>query len=177
VARTLLWSPTLLVTTLGNPTVLEGSAAMRIGDICSRTVSRVGRHTNILDAARSMREEHVGDLVVVDDRGGKAVPVGVVTDRDIVVGILARDGEHLRVLEVGDVIQGTLVTATEDEDLSPVLRRMRSSGVRRVPVVDGEGALAGVLSIDDVVPALSKEIAEVAALVSGQAGREPERRP
>jgi CBS domain-containing protein len=150
---------------------------MRISEICTRTVSRVGRHTTVLDAARFMREDHVGDLVVVEERSGKLVPVGVITDRDIVVGILAMDGERVRTLEVGDVIQGTLVTATEDEDLASVLRRMRSFGVRRVPVVDGSGTLRGVLSIDDVLPALSDEIAELAALVSRQAEREPERRP
>jgi CBS domain-containing protein len=124
-----------------------------------------------------MREEHVGDLVVVDEREGRRVPVGVITDRDIVVGILAKDGEHAKHLDVGDVIGGTLVTATEDEDLKPVLRRMRSFGVRRVPVVDDTGGLTGILSIDDVIAALSDEIAEVAALVSRQASRESDRRP
>lgn len=150
---------------------------MRIGHICTRTVSRIERGTCIVDAARMMRDDHVGDVVVVEERGGKAVPIGVLTDRDIVVGVLAQDAEHLRSLEVGDVLLGPLVTATEDEDLEPVLRRMRSFGVRRVPVVDGEGALSGLLSIDDVLPAISNEVAEVAFLVSRQARRELERRP
>jgi len=151
---------------------------MRVGEICSRTVSHVDRDTSVLTAARRMREEHVGDLVVVAAQNRGLVPVGVLTDRDIVVGILAKDVDHIRSLTVGDVVAGgPLVTATEDEDLAPVLRRMRSFSVRRVPVVDGRGALVGVLSVDDVVPALADEIAEVAALVSRQPRREPERRP
>lgn len=150
---------------------------MRISEICSRTVHHVTRETSVLEAARRMREEHVGDLVVVDVRGGRNIPVGVLTDRDVVVGILAKDVEHVRSLDVGDVMGGPLVTASEDEDIAAVLRRMRSFGVRRVPVVDAGGVLTGVLSVDDVIPALSDEIAEVAALVSRQAQREPMRRP
>jgi CBS domain-containing protein len=150
---------------------------MNIGEICTRTVSRIDRKASLVDAARQMREEHVGDLVVVEQRGGRAIPVGVLTDRDIVVGVLAKDADHLRTLEAGDVVMGTLVTATEDEDLEPVLHRMRLFGVRRIPVVDGHGAVTGLLSIDDILPALSDEVAELAFLVSRQADREPKRRP
>lgn len=150
---------------------------MLVSEICSREVSDVRSGVSVLEAARRMREEHVGDLIVVEERDGRRVPIGVLTDRDIVVGILARDGEHLKMLDVGDLVAGTLVTATEDEDLKPVLKRMRSFNVRRVPVIDGDGTLTGVLSIDDVISALSDEIAEVASLVSRQASREPERRP
>lgn len=70
-----------------------------------------------------------------------------------------------------------LVTATGDEDLAAVPSRMRSFGVRRVPVVDARSAPPGILSIDDVVLALSRQLAEVAALVSWQSTREPEKRP
>lgn len=150
---------------------------MRVGEICVRTVSHVTRGTSVVEAARRMREEHVGDLVVVDASDGSPRPVGLLTDRDVVVGILASDADHLRSLDVGDVIGGTLVTASEDEDLAPVLKRMRSFGVRRVPVVDERGGLIGILSVDDVLPALSDELAELAALMSRQAQREPERRP
>jgi CBS domain-containing protein len=150
---------------------------MRVGEICSREVSHIGRTVSVIEAARRMRVEHVGDLVVVAERGGRAVPVGVLTDRDVVVGILAKDVDHLRSLDVGDVMDGTLVTASEDEDVAPVLRRMRSFGVRRVPVVDARGILVGILSLDDVIPALSDELAEIAALVSRQAHREHSRRP
>jgi predicted transcriptional regulator len=151
---------------------------MRVSEICSRNVSQVGRDVGILEAARRMREEHVGDLIVVEDHDGSTVPVGVLTDRDVVVGILAKDSDHVRTLDVGDVVEeGTLVSATEDEDVAPALRRMRSFGVRRLPVVDERGALSGVLSIDDVIAALADELAEVAALVSRQARRESARRP
>jgi CBS domain-containing protein len=152
---------------------------MRVSEICTRNVSYVRRDVGVLDAARRMREDHVGDLIVVDEREGGVAPVGVLTDRDVVVGVLARDSEHIGVLDVGDILdpEGPLVSATEDEDLGPVLHRMRSFGVRRLPVLDGRGLLAGVLSVDDAVAALANELAEVAALMSRQAGIESERRP
>ena len=151
---------------------------MRVSEICSRSVSYVRRDTAVLEAARRMREDHVGDLIVVDERhGDEVVPVGVLTDRDVVVGVLAQDAEHVQSLDVGDVIAPDLVSATEDEDLRPVLHRMRSFGVRRLPVVDERGVLTGVLSVDDVIAALVDELAEVAALVTRQATRESERRP
>jgi CBS domain-containing protein len=149
---------------------------MRVNEICSRAVSHVRRDVSILEAAHRMREEHVGDLIVVDEKEGRRFPVGMLTDRDMVVGILARDADHVRQLDVGDVMGSSLVTAYEEEDLAPVLRRMRTFGVRRLPVVDAEGSLTGVLSVDDVIPALSDEMADLAALVSSQAQREPDRR-
>lgn len=149
---------------------------MKVGEICSRNVSWVSRGVRVLDAARRMRMEHVGDLVVIDERDGRPTPVGVFTDRDVVVGILANDGEFLSALQVGDVIRedAPIITATEDEDLAPVLKRMRSFSVRRVPVIDDKGVLVGILSLDDAIAALSEEIAQVAALVTHQAQREAE---
>ena len=150
---------------------------MRVGDICSREVSHVLADVPILEASRRMRAEHVGDLVVVEERAGRRVPVGVLTDRDIVIAVLAKDVAHVTTLDVGDVVQGPLVTTREDEDLRPVLGRMRKFGVRRAPVVDDAGGLVGVLSIDDALVALVDEMAEVAALVSRQRHHERERRP
>jgi CBS domain-containing protein len=150
---------------------------MKVGQICSRDVSWVSRNAKVLDAARRMKAEHVGDLVVVDERDGAVRPAGILTDRDVVVGILADDGEFVSALLVGDVIRedAPVVTATEDEDLADVLKRMRSFGVRRMPVVDEEGALVGILSIDDAIAALAEEIDQIASLVSHQARREAER--
>jgi CBS domain-containing protein len=150
---------------------------MLVNEICTLQATHVGRDTRVVEAARVMREAHVGALVVVETRGNRLVPVGVLTDRDIVVGILAQDIEHLDVLDVGDVVADVVVTASEDEDVAPVLRRMREFGVRRAPVVDARGALIGILTADDVISALSDEIAEVASLVSQQSRREGDHRP
>jgi len=150
---------------------------MRVLEILTRHVASARRSDRLLDAIGTLRDEHVGAVVVVEERGGMRIPVGMLTDRDIVVGVFAKDVSHVKTLEVGDVMTSDLVTATSDEDVGDVLRRMRSFGVRRVPVVDAAGALEGILSIDDVVAGLSEELAEAASLVSRQREREPERRP
>lgn len=150
---------------------------MRVSEICTRKVSTVGPDFPVLEAARRMREAHVGDLVVVDEHATPRKPIGVLTDRDLVVALLARDVDHLHVVAVGDVISGPVITAGTDEDLGPVLHRMRTARVRRVPVVDANGALCGILSIDDVIPALAAELSEIASLVREQLGEEAERRP
>jgi CBS domain-containing protein len=150
---------------------------MRVVEVLTRHVAVARRNEPLLEAIQRMRDEHVGALVVVDDGGGARKPVGMLTDRDVVVGVLAKDGEHVGRLDVGDVMTADPVTATADEDIGEVLRRMRSFGVRRVPVVDAAGALEGIVSIDDVVVAISEELAEAAALVSRQREHEPERRP
>ncbi len=153
---------------------------MKVLEVLTRHVAVARRREPLLDAVRRMREEHVGALVVVDDAEEGASgrrPVGMLTDRDIVVGVFAKDSAHLATLDVGDVMTRELITATSDEDVGDVLRRMRSFGVRRVPIVNEAGTLEGVLSIDDAVAGLSEELAEIAALVARQRAREPERRP
>ena len=145
--------------------------------LLTRHVAIAYREESLVDAANRMREEHVGALVVVAVRDGVRVPVGMLTDRDIVVGAVAEAAPHLHALTVGDVMSTDLVTATADEDIFDVIRRMRSFGVRRVPVTNERGGLEGVVSIDDIVGALSQELAEAAELLSRQRYREPERRP
>jgi CBS domain-containing protein len=150
---------------------------MKARDLLTRHVAVARREDTLLEAAERMREEHVGVLIVVETRHAARIPVGILTDRDIVVAVVAKAAAHLGELRVGEVMSTDLVTATCDEDVLVVLKRMRSFAVRRVPVTNAEGALEGVLSIDDVVGAVSRELAEAAALLSRQRYREPSRRP
>jgi CBS domain-containing protein len=150
---------------------------MKARDLLTRHVAVAHREDTLLEAAQRMREEHVGALVVVEVREGVRVPVGVLTDRDIVVGVVAKAATHLGDVTVGDVMSTELVTATTEEDLFVIARRMRSYGVRRMPVTNERGALEGVLSVDDIVGGLSQELAEAATLLSWQRHREPARRP
>jgi CBS domain-containing protein len=145
-------------------------AAMTVGQICSRDVVVADRDDTIAEAARRIRTRHVGTLVVVDTRGGRPVPLGMLTDRDIVVSVLADDGEHIDVLRVGDVMCPRLVTARENENLTNALKRMRQHGVRRIPVVTDQGYLAGILAFDDLIDYMTQELEDVAGLI----GREQE---
>jgi len=145
---------------------------MTVGDICTRNVAVAPKTAMIVDAAKRMRTSHVGDLVVVENRNGRQVPIGIVTDRDIVISVVASDPAHIVYLLVGDVMSDDLVTAYEHEPLEVALKRMKESGVRRLPVVDAEGALIGILTLDDVLEYLTVQQSDLVALVAHEQRRE-----
>jgi len=148
---------------------------MKAGEICVRQVATIDPRASIVDAAKEMREHHVGDVIVVDRDDGRAVPLGIITDRDVVLSVVA-DERDPRALGVSDVMGPELVTAMEHEELADVLRRMRRHAVRRVPVVDAMGSLVGVLSVDDALAEMSDELADLTAISLDQMRREYGRR-
>ena len=142
---------------------------MTIGKLCNREVVYAARDATVQSAARLMRHYHVGTVVVVDETHGGRRPIGIVTDRDIVVEVCAVD-LNPNVITVGDIMAPELITVREDEELLQAVEVMRYKGVRRLPVVDSEGCLAGIVSIDDLLEALTEQMAEMARIL----GRERE---
>jgi len=137
---------------------------MNVGDICVHNVVTVLEHDELTTAARVMREQHVGYLVVVMQKVGETgfLPIGVLTDRDIVVSVVAQATDPAS-LQVGDLMSRHPVVIEQSAPLSKALQEMRRTGVRRLPVVDRGGLLVGILSLDDVVGTLSDELLDVAA--------------
>jgi len=144
---------------------------MNAGEICNREVIVAYRDTNLFDAAKLMRDHHVGSLVVVADRHPDRVPIGIVTDRDLIVAVIAK-GVDFRAIDVGDVMGRELFTVREEDSIVDVLRLMRERGVRRVPVITTNGALAGIVAIDDVLDIVAEEIGEVVHAIARERGRE-----
>lgn len=149
---------------------------MRVGEICNREVVVVGEEGSVTEAAKIMREYHVGDVVIVKTRYGKQVPVGILTDRDITLEIVAGNADP-EAVRVGDAMTFELTTVFEDDDLMHVIEVMRSHGIRRVPVVDADEALVGILTVDDIVDLLSEVMVDLAHLVDSQRRREARVRP
>jgi CBS domain-containing protein len=147
-----------------------------IGGICSRDVVFTTRDTTVSVAAKLMRQHHVGSIVVVEQmNGGKRLPLGIVTDRDIVVEVLA-PGLDAETITVGDIMATELVTAPESEGLLETMEIMRYKGVRRLPVVDGAGELIGIASIDDLLEVLAEELSELAKIVAREQAHEAQAR-
>lgn len=140
---------------------------MRIGEICTREVVYCGREASVLELAQLMRNHHVGDLVVAETRNGRLEALGIVTDRDLVVKVLA-EGVAAEALTAGDLMTRELVTGTEEESVHEAIERMRTEGVRRLPVVGTDGALVGVLSADDVTEFLAEELTGLAHVAPRQ---------
>lgn len=144
---------------------------MAIGEICNREVAFAERETTINAAAKLMRHYHVGSLVIVDDLAGKRVPVGIVTDRDLVVEVEAMDLDP-KVITVGDIMTNELITVPESQGVLETMEVMRFKGVRRLPVVDSEGRLAGIVTIDDLLEVLAEELTDLTRIISKEQARE-----
>jgi CBS domain-containing protein len=148
---------------------------MAIGEICSREVVLTRRDMSVRAAAELMREYHVGALVVVDEIGGTRVPVGILTDRDIAVGIVAK-GLDPDGLKAEEVMTPDPVTVRESNGVAETIELMRAKGVRRVPVVDSRGGLVGIVTADDFLDLLAEEMSALARMVSREQRREVETR-
>lgn len=141
---------------------------MNAGSVCKRGVITVAPTDDLIEAAHVMREKHVGYLIVSEQ-----VPahhrrvVGVLTDRDIVVAVLAQEVDA-RALKVGDVMTRDPLIIEEGQSLEAVLCHMREAGVRRVPVVDRAGTLTGVLSIDDVLELIAEQLINIAGSIRNE---------
>jgi len=145
---------------------------MAIGEICSRETVFTTRETTVATAARLMRHHHVGTLVVVEEmNGGRRVPVGIVTDRDVVVEVMAT-GLDPNAITVGDIMGQELVTARESEGVLETMQIMRYKGVRRLPIVDKDGQLVGIVSFDDLLEVLAEQIGELSKIVAREQARE-----
>lgn len=144
---------------------------MPIGEICNREVVIVQRDTTVTEAARLMREHHVGALVVVKEVSGKRKPVGLVTDRDLVVEVLATQLDAAAIT-VGDIMLQELDSVTEGSGVFEAIQFMRAKAVRRLPVVDGQGVLVGIVALDDLLALLAEELSDLSALVSREQEKE-----
>jgi len=137
---------------------------MGVGSLCTHRVITVDRGIDVAAAAGVMRDNHIGYLIVTDAGTGGAAPIGVLTDRDIVVKVLAKNVDA-HSLTVGDVMTPEPLTAAIDDSLGETLHRMRAMGVRRVPVVGPRGQITGVLSLDDVIDHLVGQLADVSGSI------------
>src|SRR5512141_1931510 len=107
---------------------------MNIGEICSRAVAVAESGTSVVQAAKTMRDHHIGALVVVEGGDGARVPIGIVTDRDMVVEVVAADVDY-RTLSVGDIMSERPAGIMETAGVFEAIAQMRSGGVRRLVVV------------------------------------------
>jgi len=149
---------------------------MRVSEYCNREVVVLEQDESVTEAARIMREYHVGDVVVVRTQQGRNFPVGILTDRDIALEIVAKSADPQNV-SARDAMSYELVTVNEDDDLMHAIEVMRDKGIRRLPVIDLDEALVGILTIDDVLDLLSEVFVDIVHLFDRQRRREARTRP
>jgi CBS domain-containing protein len=148
---------------------------MAIGELCSREVVFVSKSESAADAARLMRQHHIGAVVVAERKGERLVPAGMITDRDIAVGVVAL-GLDPEKTPVEAAMRAGLVCVQESEGVGRAVELMRAHGVRRLPVVDASGSLIGLVAADDLLDLFAVEISGLAGMLVRGTRREREER-
>jgi CBS domain-containing protein len=136
---------------------MKGECGMPVGECCSIGVVCCEADASIPEVARLMRKHHVGDVVVVEFKDDARYPIGILTDRDIVIETIALELD-VNLFTASDFMSAPLVTVDEDADFIDTLRLMRTHKIRRIPVITGSGSLYGIVSIDDIINLLTMEL-------------------
>lgn len=149
---------------------------MKVRDFCNAQVVTVEPQASLREAALLMRNGHVGALVVVERKGGVERPVGLLTDRDIVVAVIAVPGARPEGIRAVDAMSQPLVAVREDDNVFEAVEIMQQKAVRRLPVLGADGALRGIVTADDVLRVLSAELGNLAEMLRWGRKRELEQR-
>jgi len=146
----------------------------RLKDFVTTVVAVVEPETTAMVTAQLMRQHHIGALVVVDTEQ-QAFPVGIVTDRDLVLALMA-EGLDPAMFTAGDIMSVELVTATPDMDVMEAVTLMRTNRLRRLVITDDEGRLVGIVTLEDLLELMTRELAALASAAIGARDREFEQR-
>jgi CBS domain-containing protein len=136
---------------------------MSVAKYCDREIATITRDASIHKAALMMRHYHGGEVIIVEKSNDKNIPIGIVTDRDLVVEIIAMEVD-MEQISVGNVMSLELITVSENMSLSDTLDIMQHNGVRRAPVVDGSGCLIGLITVEGILKVLSQDMNKVLEL-------------
>ncbi len=142
--------------------------SMRIVDLAVQNVATIPSGTPLLDCAKNMREIHVGSLVVVDDNDR---PIGMLTDRDITIQVVALE-KDIKTLVVDDIMATPVITAQTEDGVVDALAKMREQGIRRLPVVDKEGKLCGIVTASNIVEEITGMLDSIVRAVKSSKTRE-----
>jgi CBS domain-containing protein len=144
-----------------------------VRDLATHAVVTVSPETTLAQCAQIMRNEHVGSVVVVEPSaaGRHDRPVGIVTDRDIVVEAIAVALDPAT-LTAADVMSTPLATVHEDDDILDALAKMREQGVRRVPVIAEDGSICGLVAVDNLLEAMAEQLDAVVRVIKAEQTRE-----
>ena len=144
--------------------------ATQLRDFATSVVAVVEPETTALQVAKLMRTHHVGALVVVDAQE-KSKPLGIVTDRDLVLELMA-EGLDPAVFTAGDIMSLSLVLARPDMDVMEAAELMKTHRLRRLVIADDAGQLVGIVTMEDVLELLMRELSGIVLAMAGARERE-----
>ncbi len=144
---------------------------MKVSDVCVSHPIVIKTNASIREAAEYMAEFHVGSLIVIEQTQDGIKPIGIITDRDIVLKV-ATQGKNVDEVRIDEIMSRDLETAEGDEAIYDALQKMRKKGVRRLPIVDDDGILIGIMTVDDALEYIVKQLVEVVRLMWKEQARE-----
>lgn len=148
---------------------------MSLRQYCDNEVSLLTQDSSILEAAQVMRKNHVGEVIIVEHQKAKTIPLGIVTDRDLVIEIMAMEVD-VEKINLGSIMCFELITVSDDTSLNDALEIMQINGIRRAPVIDGSGALIGLINIESILKILTQDMTKLLKLFNTEKRIEKTRR-
>jgi len=149
---------------LQHVSVVNGRSDMGLMKCCREQVVAVSPDTPVVDVARIMKEKNVGSVIVVS---GDRRPLGILTDRDLVIRVLARE-KNPQAVRTEEVMTRDVITFPDSMGIYEAIQKMTDKGIRRMPVVDGAGILIGIVTMDDMIHMLGEEMALIAKNIEKQ---------
>lgn len=149
---------------------------MKVGEFCNREVVIIKSEEALKNVAELMRKHHVGDVVLIKEDQGKRIPVGIITDRDLVLEIMA-PGLQMEKLAAHDIVTEPLCLIHEDKSIFDALELMKEKGIRRLPVVGDNDALVGILTTDDLIEFFNEMLGNMTEVIKRQQKQEIKRKP
>ncbi len=137
---------------------------MKISSICNRNPVIACQEDNLFQAAKKMRQHHVGSLIVISDEDDGLRPIGIVTDSDIIDEVIAEE-ISVNTISLKDIMSVHPVLAREDDEVTDTVRGMIEKGIHRVPIVNNRGYLVGVFTVDDLMAIISGKLNKLSALI------------
>lgn len=142
---------------------------MPISNLCYKNLVYVTKEASLHEAVQLMKKHHVGSVVIVEAEGQRK-PIGILTDRDIALGVVA-ENLPLNTI-VNNVMSSNIVQVTQDSGITEVIELMEIKGVRRMIVVDESGDACGLVSFDDILQLVASEIKSLSRLVDREVENE-----
>lgn len=137
---------------------------MTLTELATADVVTADSDTDIHEILEHLDDRHVGSCVITD--GDE--PIGIITDRMIAMSM--RDHDSLDGMSADDVMTEDLVTIGGDESHSRAVQMMSDEGIRRLPVVDDDGSLTGIITLDDIIMVMAAELSNASDVIERQAG-------
>jgi CBS domain-containing protein len=149
---------------------LKWRQAVSIKSICKIDVVTVEKGATLSAVSQLMHKKHVGSVIVTEAFNGKMLPCGIITDRDIalVLGSAPKPQE----VRVENIMQSQPITAEVGDGILEVVVKMKDNGIKRLPVVDSDGSLFGIVCADDLTCLLAEELSSLAKISLSQIRRE-----